>query len=153
MIGFTLLFIPEVRGLLPGYSESAREILLGISPIFPFYLYVTGTVIGLMGATFSIWSLSYLKRSFGLRTAVRELVTEGPYKRIRHPLYLGEIVHILGIALLSGTPVGLYLFVVAVALQIMRAKIEEQKFLRTLPEYLVYWVSTGFLWPRLRGSQ
>jgi protein-S-isoprenylcysteine O-methyltransferase Ste14 len=55
----------------------------------------------------------------------------------------------LGIAILSGTPVGLYLFVVAVALQVMRAKIEERKFLRTLPEYEDYMGQTGFLWPRL----
>jgi protein-S-isoprenylcysteine O-methyltransferase Ste14 len=150
VIGFTLLFIPEVRNLMPRYSEGILKMLLDISPLFPFYLYLTGTVIGLLGAAFSIWALSYLKRSFGLRAAVRELVSTGPYKRVRHPLYLGEIVHILGIAILSGTPVGLYLFVVAVALQIVRAKIEERKFLRTLPEYRTYWESTGFLWPRLR---
>ena len=153
VIGFTLLFIPEVRNLMPRFSEGTRDIMLGISPIFPFYLYVAGTVLGLLGAAFSIWALSYLKRSFGLRTAVRELVTEGPYKRIRHPLYVGEIVHILGIAILSGTPAGLYLFVVALGLQILRAKIEERKFLRTLTEYREYWESTGFLWPRWRGSR
>ena len=66
--------------------------------------------------------------------------------------YVGEIIHIFGIAILSGTPVGLYLFVVAVAFQVVRARIEERKFLRILPEYQDYMRHTGFLWPRLRRS-
>lgn len=149
VIGFTLLFIPEVRQLVPGYSETTRTWMLEITPMFPFYMVMAGMVAGFVGAAFSIWALSYLRRSFGLRTAVRELVTTGPYRWARHPLYAGEIVHIFGIALLSGTPLGLYLFAVAVALQVVRAKIEERKFLRSLPEYRAYRDSTGFLWPRL----
>jgi protein-S-isoprenylcysteine O-methyltransferase Ste14 len=35
-------------------------------------------------------------------------------------------------------------------MQVVRAKIEERKFLRTLPEYASYMEQTGFLWPRLR---
>jgi protein-S-isoprenylcysteine O-methyltransferase Ste14 len=152
VIGFTLLFIPEIRQFVPGYSEKTVELMRDISPIFPFYMNMLGTLTGLAGAAFSIWALSYLRRSFGLRTAVRELVTSGPYRWARHPLYAGEIVHILGIAILSDTPVGLYLFVVAVALQVTRAKIEERKFLRTVPEYAAYREATGFLWPRLREA-
>ena len=83
---------------------------------------------------------------------MRTLVTSGPYGRIRHPLYVGEIIHIFGIAILSATPVGLYLFGGAVVLQIVRAKIEERKFLRTLPEYRTYMANTGFLWPKLRRA-
>ena len=152
LIGFTLLFVPEVRQIIPGYSRTALEMMRDLSPRFPFYANMTGTLLGLLGASFSIWALSYLRRSFGLRTAVRKLVTGGPYRWARHPLYAGEIVHILGIAILSGTPFGLYLFVLAVTLQVTRAKIEERKFLRTVPEYRAYRDSTGFLWPRLRRT-
>jgi protein-S-isoprenylcysteine O-methyltransferase Ste14 len=152
VIGYTLLFLPQVRGLLPGYSPQTLAAMKDVSPLFGFYLNMAGFVLGLVGAAFSIWSISYLKRSFGLRAAVRTLVTSGPYARIRHPLYLGEIIHILGIAILSGKPVGLYLFVVAVALQVVRAKVEERKFRRTLPEYDAYMRRTGFLWPRLRRA-
>ncbi len=150
MIGFTLLFIPEVRQFTPGYSDEILSHIRKISPIFPFYITMVGTLAGLIGAAFSIWALSYLRRSFGLRAAVRELVTSGPYRWARHPLYAGEIIHILGIAILSATPVGLYLFAVAVILQVMRAKIEEKKFLGVVPEYRAYLDSTGFLWPRWR---
>jgi protein-S-isoprenylcysteine O-methyltransferase Ste14 len=152
VLGYTLLFIPEVRQHLPGYSARTLELMRDFSPIFPFYVNLAGTSTGLTGAAFSIWALSYLRRSFGLRTAVRELVTSGPYRWARHPLYAGEIVHILGLAILSATPVGFYLFIVAVCLQVVRAKIEERKFLRTVPEYAAYREATGFLWPRLRRT-
>ncbi len=148
VIGFTLLFLPEVRQLLPGYSPETLAWLRTLTPLYGFYLSMLGFAIGFTGAALSIWALIYLKRSFGLRAAVRSLVTDGPYRHIRHPLYAGEIIHIFGIAVLSATPVGLWLFVAAVALQIVRAKIEERKFLRTLPEYAEYKVRTGFLWPR-----
>ena len=149
VVGFTLLFFPQVRQLVPGYSPETLVALRAITPLYGFYLNLIGFLLGFVGASFSIWSISHLKRSFGLRAAVRSLVTSGPYARIRHPLYLGEIIHILGIAILSGTPVGLYLFAFALALQIVRAKVEERKFLRTLPEYADYRKQTGFLWPRL----
>ena len=153
MIGFTLLIIPQVRHFVPGYSATTLNLLREISPIFPFYMNMAGLLAGLLGAAFSIWALSYLRHSFGLRAAVRELVRTGPYRWARHPLYAGEIVHILGIAILSGKPAGLYLFVVAVALQVVRAKIEERKFLSTVPEYRAYRDSTGFLWPSLRRAR
>lgn len=44
------------------------------------------------------------------------------------------------------------MFMVAVALQVVRAKIEERKFLRTVSEYAAYRENTGFLWPRLRKT-
>jgi protein-S-isoprenylcysteine O-methyltransferase Ste14 len=152
VIGFTLLFIPQVRQQVPDYAAETLKLLKDITPMYGFYLNMLGLTIGFTGAALSIWAISYLKKSFGLRAAVRTLVTRGPYARIRHPLYLGEIIHIFGIAILSGKPIGLYLFVVAVAFQVVRARIEEQKFLRTLPEYKDYMHQTGFLWPRLRMS-
>lgn len=149
VIGFTLLLLPEVRQYVPGFSPETRAVLRELTPFYGFYLNMLGLGLGLFGAGFSIWAISHLKRSFGLRAAVRTLVTTGPYRRIRHPLYVGEIIHIFGIAILSGTPVGLYLFAGAVVLQVIRAKIEERKFLRTLPEYAEFKRKTGFLWPRL----
>jgi protein-S-isoprenylcysteine O-methyltransferase Ste14 len=152
VIGFTLLFFPQVRQYIPGYSVETLAMLKQITPMYGFYKNMFGVTIGFTGAALSIWAIIYLKKSFGLRAAVRTLVTRGPYARIRHPLYVGEIIHIFGIAILSATPVGLYLFVIAVALQVVRARIEERKFLRTLPEYEAYMRQTGFLWPRLRRS-
>lgn len=147
--GFSLMFLPEVRAMLPAYPESMLQTLHELTPAFGFYINIAGTALGLFGALFSIWAIAHLRASFGLRTAVRELVTTGPYRRIRHPLYFGEIIHIFGVAILAATPAALYLFVVSVALQAMRAKIEERKFLAAVPDYAEFRRNTGFLWPKL----
>lgn len=147
--GFTLMFVPEVRALLPGYPVEFLRAMNDAIPGFPFWMNLSGLLIGLFGAAFSIWAIAHLKASFGLRTAVRQLVTTGPYRRIRHPLYFGEIIHIFGIAILAATPVALALFVVAIAMQAIRAKIEERKFHATVPEYAAFARDTGFLWPKL----
>jgi protein-S-isoprenylcysteine O-methyltransferase Ste14 len=147
--GFTLLFLPQVRAVLPGYPIEFLQTMNALLPGFPFWINLAGLLIGLFGAAFSIWAIAHLKASFGLRTAVRQLVTTGPYRRIRHPLYFGEIIHVLGIAILAATPVALALFVVAVGLQAVRAKIEERKFRAAVPEYAAFARRTGFLWPKL----
>lgn len=149
VIGFALMFVPEIRAMLPGYPEGFLRRMTEWIPAFPFYMNLAGLLIGLFGAGFSIWAIVHLRASFGLRAAVRELVTTGPYRRIRHPLYFGEIIHILGVAILAATPVALVLFVIAVALQAVRAKIEERKFLATVPAYAEFKRNTGFLWPKL----
>jgi len=148
VIGYTLLFYPQVRALLPEYPAAWLHQIHALIPAFGFYMNVLGLAVGFAGAAFSIWSIAHLRRSFGLRTAVRELVTSGPYRRIRHPLYLGEIVHILGLSILAATPAAFVLFIFAVALQVVRAKIEERKFLAAVPAYADFRRRTGFLWPR-----
>jgi protein-S-isoprenylcysteine O-methyltransferase Ste14 len=114
-----------------------------------FVINVLGLSRGLLGAAFSTWAIAHLRAPFSLRTAVRKLVTSGPYRHIRHPPYVGEIIHVLGLSILVATLVGLYLFVFAVSLQVVRAKIEEREFLATVPEYAEFRRNTGFLWPRL----
>ena len=149
VLGFTLMFFPAVRAWLPAYPVEFLRQMHVLLPGFGFYMNLAGLLIGLAGAAFSIWAIAHLRASFGLRTAVRELVTTGPYSRIRHPLYFGEIVHVFGIAILAATPAALVLFVVAVILQAIRARIEERKFLASEPAYAAFRDRTGFLWPKL----
>ncbi|MCB1788483.1 MAG: isoprenylcysteine carboxylmethyltransferase family protein [Chromatiaceae bacterium] len=149
VFGFAAMFMPQVRAVLPGYPEPFLRWLAELTPAFPFYMNLAGLLIGLFGAAFSIWAIAHLRASFGLRTAVRELITTGPYSRIRHPLYFGEMIHIFGVAILAATPAAMYLYLVAVILQVIRAKIEERKFLATVPAYADFRRRTGFLWPRL----
>ncbi len=149
VIGFTLLAIPDIRAVLPAYEFRALAMEYQLSPAFFMSLNVVALVIGAVGAALSFVALWSLKKSFSLMTEIRVLVTSGLYRRIRHPLYMSEIIHVFGIAVLSSTPVGLWLFVIAVAMQVARAKIEERKFLRTVPEYAAFKNRTGFLWPKL----
>jgi protein-S-isoprenylcysteine O-methyltransferase Ste14 len=147
--GFTLLTIPAFRELVPTVDPRDWVAEGWLSRTSLVMVHVGALAIGALGAILSFTALWTLRRSFSLMTEIRELVTTGLYKRVRHPLYMAEIIHVFGIAILSTSPVGLALFVVAVTMQVARAKIEERKFLQTVPDYGEFMQRTGFLWPKL----
>src|SRR5712671_2760530 len=51
------------------------------------------------GIIWALYSLSYLGRAFSIVPEARGLVTSGPYRFVRHPIYLGEIVAGVGLVL------------------------------------------------------
>jgi len=138
VVMFTLWSIPSVRESAPRFDPAYAETL-----------FISGVTLGLIGATLSIVALWSLRHSFSLMAEVRELVTSGMYSRIRHPLYMSELIHMTGIALLAGTPVALWLMLLGLGIQVTRAKIEEGKLQGALPEYAAYKRQTGFLWPKI----
>lgn len=153
VLSFTLLTLPDVRAALPQFDVGAWMQAYDLPLMFPILLDVTGLSIGLIGAALSMVALWSLRRSFSLMSEVRELVSSGLYRRIRHPLYMSELIHIFGVAILSGTPVGLALFAIALLMQVVRARIEERKFLAAVPEYAAFKARTGFLWPKFGGER
>ena len=55
-----------------------------------------GLVLVSLAACLSFASLLSLGRSFGVRPAVRVLVTRGPYRLVRHPMYLAYLLSDVG---------------------------------------------------------
>jgi protein-S-isoprenylcysteine O-methyltransferase Ste14 len=101
-------------------------------------LEVAGSLLLAAGMAYSIWSLAYLKRSFSILPEARRLVTGGPYRLSRHPLYLGEGVAALGLLLPTAGPAGLVLALAALAAQLLRMRWEESVLTREFPEYGTY---------------
>ena len=130
------MFIPDLRQHLPAYPDSVLQTLAGMSRDFPFYMNLSGALIGLFGAAFSIWAISHLRASFGLRAAVRELVTSGPYRRIRHPLYVGWLFVMW--ATPTMTIAHLFFAVVASLYILVAIQFEENDLKDAHPEYESY---------------
>jgi protein-S-isoprenylcysteine O-methyltransferase Ste14 len=104
-------------------------------------------VLLLAGVTWSVWSLHFLGRNLSMIAQARNVVHRGPYRWVRHPLYAGEIVSSLGLAIAAGSAVAGVLWLTLCALQVYRALREEQVLLRALPGYRVYRARTAALLP------
>ena len=78
-----------------------------------------------------------------------KLVTDGLYRKIRHPIYTGLILTTLGLAL-EAASIGKLIFVAGlIVLLNYKAKWEEGFLLERYPEYRTYMSTTGRFVPRL----
>jgi protein-S-isoprenylcysteine O-methyltransferase Ste14 len=105
-------------------------------------------VAGIAASILGAWTLSYLGRSFSVMPEARRLVTSGPYSIVRHPLYLFELLGVIGILLQVRSLAGALLLVSIVALQVARAHWEEAVLGRAIPEFAAYQRQVPFLFPR-----
>jgi protein-S-isoprenylcysteine O-methyltransferase Ste14 len=99
------------------------------------------------GGAWSLWSLRFLSRNVSVLAQARDVVDQGPYRFVRHPLYVGEIVSTLGIALAANSYLAVASWLVLCALQVYRAAREEQVLLQALPAYRSYRGRTAALLP------
>ncbi len=106
---FCLYVIP----LLPNGSSPRVDLLLG------------GDLLLVAGLLLSVYSLAVLRSSFSLVPEARRLVTKGPYRWVRHPLYVGETVSGLGIIISALSPLNLTVFALYCTAQLTRAHFEE----------------------------
>lgn len=105
-----------------------------------------------VGLVAMLWALGALGTNISVVPQAREVVSHGPYARVRHPLYFAELVNVVGICLAS---TGALPWVVAGALlafQVFRARREEALLTRELPGYAAYKARTPMLVPALTRS-
>lgn len=84
-----------------------------------------GVALQLVGTLWQFASKLALGRSFGLLPAERGLVTGGPYRVVRHPIYLGYLIGHAGFLLANASWQNLAVLVLLYAAQVLRMRREE----------------------------
>ena len=146
--------IKKAKGLLPRVMAIAGTFFVALLTFFPrANLSMTQTVVAsllsLVGTGTSVYVLAHLGRSFSVMAEARRLVTTGPYRVLRHPLYFFEAVASLGVLVQFFSFYGVLVFLAYCFLQFQRMKNEEAVLELAFPEYQDYKSKTARLIPGL----
>jgi len=116
-------------GLLYFYAPvaSPNDLVQGVAALF-----------GIAGLALALYALRWLGRSFSILPEARRLVTNGPYRFVRHPLYVAEALSTLGVTLQLRQPLGALLALSTYLGQFARMGFEEEVLERAFPEHADY---------------
>ena len=118
---FAILFMRYDR---PGYLSFIR---FSFQSLFSFV--VPGSVLTVLGLFGAVWARIYLGRNWSGYVTYKEdqtLVTTGPYKYVRHPIYTSMILMFIGTILYYGALFISIFFVILGISFILRTRKEEE---------------------------
>jgi protein-S-isoprenylcysteine O-methyltransferase Ste14 len=110
-------------------ADFARQGWLGFQTATTLFL-VIGIAFAGLGAGFRVWGSAYIGAGVVNSPEMhgQVLLADGPYRRSRNPLYLGTLLHTIGIALLM-PPAGAVFAIAAIWILQMRLALAEEPFL------------------------
>ncbi len=132
--GLSALSVVLLLRVFPGGSLAVHSPVLG----------AIGAVVFVSGIALAIWARIQLGRNWGMpmtQKAEPELVTSGPYRLVRHPIYSGLLAGLLGTALATNL-IGLVIVAVLGGYFYYSASVEEK--------YLIAMFATAY--PAYRSS-
>jgi protein-S-isoprenylcysteine O-methyltransferase Ste14 len=106
----------------------------------PLYMVIAGDILVALG--FFIVFLALRENTFAAATIEvftdQKVITTGPYGIVRHPMYIGGLIMLLGTPLALGSWWGLLIFIPITLIIILRLLEEEKFLLKNLPGYKEY---------------
>jgi protein-S-isoprenylcysteine O-methyltransferase Ste14 len=118
----------------------------------PLWFRWTGVGIGVLAAALMLWTMRRLGKNLTDTVVTRRehtLVTQGPYRWVRHPFYDSAAMFVTGIALLAANWFILATGAFAIGVLVLRTRIEEEKLLARFGDpYRAYIARTGRFLPK-----
>ena len=100
-----------------------------------------GAILVAAGLGLSVWARRHLGRNWSAEVVVKEghaLIRTGPYRHLRHPIYSGILLAILGTTVTIGEWRALAAFFLMVLSFAIKSRAEEGRMQATFPEYAQY---------------
>jgi protein-S-isoprenylcysteine O-methyltransferase Ste14 len=119
---------------LAGTDPISEGIALGFARLTGIGLMAIAAVIG-------VWSFNQLGREISIFPAPTDnaaLVRSGPYRLVRHPIYLAVILGAVGLALAALNPFALLVGLVFIPFFMAKTGHEEEMLVEQFPEYRDY---------------
>jgi protein-S-isoprenylcysteine O-methyltransferase Ste14 len=110
-------------------------------------LVLAGELIAVTACAWLLVSVLALGRCFGVLPEVRGLVTDGPYRFVRHPVYLGELGACAGLLVAAPSLWNAGVAAVFLGAQAIRMRLEELALAEEFPEYAAYAAATPRMVP------
>jgi protein-S-isoprenylcysteine O-methyltransferase len=132
--------------------------LLPYLPVFHFLNFISvnpvvssfGVILCAVGMAFLVWARQHLGRNWSQTVSIKkghELVTSGPYRYVRHPMYAGGLVACIGSAIVCGGA-WIFLLIILGGLFLWRVGAEDKLMAQQFPnEYPNYKKRTKALIP------
>lgn len=125
------------------------------NPIFPWSptLYDIGAALTALGILFAFWARFHIGRNWSGNVTIKadhELIRSGPYARIRHPIYTGILLAVLGTGLANDVWRSVLGFVLVFAGFWIKARREEAVLAKEFGlKFVDHQRATGMFLPRV----
>jgi protein-S-isoprenylcysteine O-methyltransferase Ste14 len=142
--------LPWVATCVGAFGLVVSPILFASGPrVFNLGELGSGLQAGLVLASIlgSLVSLSLLGTAFSLTPQARHLVVRGPYRMVRHPLYLFEGLAMVGGLLASGSLTAVLATSLVLGAQLVRIRYEEILLTTVFPDYQERFAGVAHLIP------
>lgn len=136
--GFMIVFIVAMLGWLVAMGLDRRH----LASDMPLALQALGLVVYLASTLFTLWV--FRENSFAAPVVklqaerAQRVISTGPYRYVRHPMYSGMILFFASVPLILGSTWGLAIAPLFLALLAIRIRIEERTLIAGLPGYTEY---------------
>jgi protein-S-isoprenylcysteine O-methyltransferase Ste14 len=138
--------------LLFGRVQLFPWFFLPLLPNRPLFWWL-GVVITALGMAISIWARLSLGTNWSGTVTLKddhELIRKGLYRRIRHPIYTGILVGVIGTGMIHGQLRDLLCFAILYVTFYFKAKREESFLYQEFgPGFTEHQSHTGMFWPKL----